>query len=469
MDVNLKKLFDSDIGSKVYSMFLRAISDFGMADKISRGVLVGFSGGADSVMLLCALVKYTRDNSLKLPIAVHLNHMIRGAEADRDESFSREFSGALGIEFLSFKRDIPSEAKRLSKGVEETARNVRYSIFDDIIQGRNDISCIAVAHNSTDNLETVIFNMMRGAGARGASGIAPVRGRIIRPIIYSPKRDILSALDLANVPFVTDSTNFETEYKRNYIRSEILPKLFELSDDPEAQAVKLSHALRSDSSYIESVAADFVDGYSNKLIPADDLLVLHDAVFSRVVSLMAKRSGSSGIEYTHTGKLRRLISGGNRNFSLSLPGGVSFLCEHGLCSVTDKDVFMTPKYRYKLSLGENEIKEIDALVLVSHEPIEYSSKVYKIAIQQTIDFDIIEGELSIREKRDGDSYVYGGMTRKLKKLFNDKSFTQYERAHTAVLCDEKGILWVPGFKVRDGGSKNPERKLYVAVAYKTNF
>ena len=125
-----------------------------------------------------------------------------------------------------------------------------------------------------------------------------------------------------------------------------------------------------------------------------------------------------------------------------------------------------PKYERKLLLGENEIEDIGAVILLSREPIEYSSKVYKIAIQQTIDFDIIEGELSVREKRDGDSYVYGGMTRKLKKLFNDRSLTRAERAKAAVICDGKGILWVPGFRVRDGGAKNPERKLYVALAYK---
>jgi len=465
-DVNLEKLFATEVGKKVYSEFLRAVSDFEMADAIRGGALVGFSGGADSVMLLCALVKYTRDNLLKLPIAVHLNHMIRGAEADRDEAFSREFSGALGVEFLGFRRDIPSEAERLSKGIEETARIVRYSIFLDIIKGRNDVSCVAVAHNSTDNLETVIFNMMRGSGARGASGISPARDGIIRPIIYSPKRDILSALELANIPFVTDSTNFETEYKRNYIRSEILPKLRTLSDDPEAQVLKLSSALRADISYIESVASDFVDGYPDGAIPADALSELHSAVFSRAVSLMAKRGGSTGVEFAHIEKLRGIIRGGNRNFSQSLPGGVSFVCERGLCRVTDEESVFMPEFEYKLSLGENEIKEIGALLLLSREPIEYSSKVYKIAIQQTIDFDIIEGGLTLREKRDGDSYVYGGMTRKLKKLFNDKALTKTERARVAVLCDGKGILWVSGFKVRDGGAKNPERKLYAALAYK---
>ena len=169
MQIDLDRLFSSDEGKRVYSSFLNAISDFSMDEKIRGGVIVGFSGGADSVTLLSALVKYSRDNHLNPPVAVHVNHMIRGDEADRDQAFAEDFAKALGVEFLCFHRDIPSEAKALSKGLEEVARNARYSIFNDLIKGRNDISCIAVAHNATDNLETVIFNMMRGAGSVTAS------------------------------------------------------------------------------------------------------------------------------------------------------------------------------------------------------------------------------------------------------------------------------------------------------------
>ena len=195
INVDLNKLFGSEKGRHIFSEFLRISREFSMTEKIKNGVIVGFSGGADSVMLLCLLTKYARDMGYPMPVAVHLNHCIRGAEADRDEEFSAEFSSSLGVEFLSFHRDIPALAKELSKGLEETARIARYSIFDDIIQSRNDICAVAIAHNSTDNLETLIFNMMRGAGTRGLSGISPTRGNIIRPLLYCSKADIVSALD----------------------------------------------------------------------------------------------------------------------------------------------------------------------------------------------------------------------------------------------------------------------------------
>jgi len=465
INIDIKRLFESKLGAKIYSDALHTIKNYNMDKKLCGGVLVGFSGGADSVMLLCVLKKYAEENGIKKLCAVHLNHMIRGAEAERDEEFSRDFCTALDVEFVSFKRDIPMEAQRLSKGIEETARIVRYSIFEDLLQSRNDISCIAIAHNATDNLETVIFNMMRGAGTAGLAGIAPVRDEIIRPLISTPKPDITSALEEATIPFVVDSTNSETDYKRNYIRAEILPKLRVLSENPEAQAARLSENLRHDNLYIVSEAKRFLNAFNEKA-PAKKLLQLSLAVFSRVISLMAKRGGSFGVEHTHIYKIRKLLEEGN-SFSVSLPGGVSFICQQGLCDVDKLNDTEPISYERKLKKGINYIPEIDAQIVVSDMPIDnFSSKVYKIAIQRAIDFDIIKGELLVREKRDGDSYVYGGMTRKLKKLFNDKSISPEKRPLIPVICDGEGILWVPGFSVRDGGKKNAENKVYISIAYK---
>jgi tRNA(Ile)-lysidine synthase len=465
INVDVKRLFETEPGAEIYRVALQTIKQYNMEPKLLGGVIVGFSGGADSVMLLCVLKRYAEENGVKKLCAVHLNHMIRGAEAERDETFSYDFSAALGVEFLSYKKDIPSEAKRLSKGLEETARCVRYSIFEELLQSRNDISCIAVAHNATDNMETIIFNMMRGSGTLGLSGIPPVRDEIIRPLIAVPKRDIISALNGAEIPFVVDSTNLQTDYQRNFIRAEILPKLRTLAQNPEAQATRLSENLRCDNAFILSEAESFLDN-CGKTVPAEKLSNLSAAVFNRVLSVMAKQGGSSGVERTHIVKVYELLKAGG-DFSVSLPGGVSFICKRRQCSVDKAESKKLITYEKKLGKGINFVPEIDAQVIVSDKPIDnFSSKVYKIAIQRAIDFDIIKGDLLVREKRDGDSYVYGGMTHKLKKLFNDKSIPSENRSLIPVICDGDGILWVPGFSVRDGGNKNSESKIYIAVAYK---
>ena len=465
MKINVNNLFESPCGRELYKEAILAIEEYSMAEKMRNGALVGFSGGADSVMLLCFLKKYYENLGSGKIVAVHINHMIRGDEADRDEAFSRDFCAAIGVEFVSKKVDVPAEAKRLSLGLEEAARNIRYSIFEEIFKSRNDISCVSIAHNATDNLETAIFNMMRGAGARGASGILPVRDNIIRPLIFVPKRDIVASLEENSIPYVTDSTNNEVEYNRNYIRNEIIPKLFRLTENPEAQFKKLSIALRLDDDYLDRVADGFLKEFSD-FVPVSKLCELHRALLARVLLKMARAGGAGGCEATHINEVEKLLS---KDFSVALPGGVNFISENGFLRVGKYEADIQVSYERKICLGINDIPEINKAVILSDVPLDnFSSKVYKISIQQTIDFDIIYGELYVREKRDGDSYVYGKMTRKLKKIFNDKNIPLKERSEIPIICDGRGILWVPGFPIRDGGNKKSERKLFIAIAEPVN-
>ena len=193
IDRNLiANFFESD-GKDVFENALKTLRQNNMEELISGGVLVGLSGGADSCMLLYFLLEYRRrcggDFSI---VAAHLNHMIRGEEADRDEAFCHSLCNSLGVELIAIKFDVPAYALDNSLGIEEAARNVRYSHFEKIISSRNDLGCIAVAHNLSDSAETVLFNILRGCGTRGAGGIRPVRDNIVRPLINLSKSDILS-------------------------------------------------------------------------------------------------------------------------------------------------------------------------------------------------------------------------------------------------------------------------------------
>ena len=175
-----REIFASDIGEAIYTRILQTIEKHHMEDQIFGGTLLGFSGGADSVMLFMFLLEFKRrtNQSFKI-VCVHVNHGIRGEESKRDEIFSSDFVKDSPEEFLSVKIDVPKLSKDTGEGLEEAARNARYAIFNDIIKSRNDISCIAVAHNATDNVETVIFNMLRGTGLRGICGIKPTRDNIV--------------------------------------------------------------------------------------------------------------------------------------------------------------------------------------------------------------------------------------------------------------------------------------------------
>lgn len=448
MENKISKMLESKQGSLVYDSVNRYISQFGM--DVTRGILVGFSGGPDSVMLLSVLARIRRQREFKL-LAVHINHCIRGQEADRDEAFSRRFAEALNVEFFSFKINVPQMATELGVGVEEAARNARYSKFSDIMLGRNDVGYIAVAHNATDNLETMLFNMMRGAGTRGMCGIPPVRGNIIRPLIYVPKSDILSLLNQYDIGYVCDSTNDTVDYTRNYIRHNVLPALTTLAKVPEKMSCRTSRILRADDDYLCATARQTLQGRT--IVSVEELSNLHPAIRARVLRLMACESDVEIYE-NHIEKLTELLMNGTGNFSYAVHGGF-FVVEYGNCRFVKK-IPDNIDFSFEISDAVTRIPEFGAMVCVGEDKfVKSSSNVYNFSIQADITSAIIEGGLSIRSKRDGDTVFYGGHTRKLKKLFCDAKIPASKRSLIPILCDEKGIVWVPGFGVRDDGGKEP--------------
>ena len=460
MDKALEKLLSFDIGRKIYDKASLTVLKYAGRDFYKNGVLVGLSGGADSVMLLLFLAEKRRSEGDFPLLAVHINHMIRGDEADRDEDFSRKLCADLGVEFISLKIDVPALAKEKGIGLELAAREARYSAFDRIIKEKGNIHSIAVAHNATDNIETVIFNLSRGTGLRGASGIAPSRDNILRPLIGVSKADILSALTKAGINYVTDSTNLSSEYSRNYIRNEILPHLSRLTSDPEAQFSRASEIMRADLDYLSSVCEEFItnNGYNPNLTKLKEL---HPAIFSRVITGMCEYAGLYGIEYTHIKSIESVLD--KENFSVSLPQGYVFRAEYGICGVYKDDA--CDGFYKELSLGFNEIPALGIAIGLSYDnDTVISPNIYKFSKKVTAKSAIIYGSLTARSKVDGDAYRYGGSTHKLKKLFNDKKIPPSKRSMIPVICDESGILLTAGFSCRDDG-KNPERALTVTFFY----
>ena len=447
------------IGESVFASIEKAVSEHNMLEKLKGGVLVGLSGGADSVMLLLYIAELRKKYGSLHILAVHVNHMIRGDEADRDEQFSKEIAEKLGIPFICSKIDVPKNARESGLGLEEAARNARYSEFQRIIESRDDVSCIALAHNATDNIETALFNMIRGAGTKGASGIPPVRDNIVRPLIYVSKKDIISVLESSGVVYMTDSTNLQDDYSRNYVRNNILPHLYHLVTDPERSFLRLSKNLRADEEYISDQAEAILNG--RKTIKNSEFLSMHRSLLFRVLSKMASEY-SITLEHLHVEAILSCLE--KENFEVSLPNQVRFVSERGVSYMTNapkEDI----KYFYYVSDGKNHISEYNSTIYLTDEKVnKISLNVYKKSIQADLSSAIICGRLFIRPKQDGDSVFYGGMTHKLKKLFNDRKIPLSERRLIPILCDDNGVVWVPGFGVRDDKKDNSSGQLYATLA-----
>ena len=233
----------------------QAVEKFHMSE-IYDGAILGFSGGADSSALLYFLKERTKNL-----LCVHVNHMIRGEEAERDERHAEEICREYGVKFLSFKVDVPKIASESGKGLEEAARDVRYEIFNRLLSEHPEYKCIITAHNADDNLETVIFNLSRGTGTRGIIGIRAVQGKIFRPLIEASKDEVLSFCEENKIPYVTDSTNADTKYTRNHIRHKIIPELKKLNPSVLDSCLRLGEILAEDEKYFDERALEIIFGY----------------------------------------------------------------------------------------------------------------------------------------------------------------------------------------------------------------
>jgi tRNA(Ile)-lysidine synthase len=232
---------------------ITAIDRYQMLPRGSR-VVVGLSGGADSVCLLHVLLRLRKEYSLDIR-AVHVNHGIRGAEADADESFVSQICRELGVELDIYRYNAPEEAARMRRGLEEAGRELRYLSYEKSLQ--NKIGRIAVGHNSNDNAETVLMRVFRGTGMKGLAGIPPVRGNIIRPLITTPRAEIESFCRENDILYRTDSTNLKNIYTRNAVRLELLPLAEEkISQGAVENISRLTQIISQEDSYLDRLAGD---------------------------------------------------------------------------------------------------------------------------------------------------------------------------------------------------------------------
>ena len=224
-------------------------------------------------------------------------------------------------------------------------------------------------------------------------------------------------------------------------------------------ATRLSKNLRLDDEYINIQADNIIR--DNNRVTSNELSALHPALRARVITRLVRLSGAE-ISSTQLEAISSLLN--KNNFSYSLPGGVRFVCEAGECFVSLDGFAESYDYFYKLSPGKNSIDEYDTDFFVTDEKLDESClNIYKIAIQVKLSSAIIVGDLYLRPKKEGDTIYYGGITRKVKKLFSDRKIPKSQRDSIPLLCDDKGVLWVPGFGVRDDGAK-PEKTKYATLA-----
>lgn len=435
-------------------MILKTVLDFINENSLIKNgdkILVGLSGGADSVCLTHILISLKESLNIQV-FAAHVNHGIRGGEAQRDETFVKDFAEKYGVQLFIKHADVPSESKIRGISEELCGREIRYEFFDEITQ-KYSINSIATAHNKNDNAETVLMNFIRGTSVSGMCGIPVKRGNIIRPILQLTRDEIIRYIEENNLDYVTDSTNLAADYTRNKIRLNLIPQIQSgYNANFINTAAKNAANLNIDRNLLEELADDAeqrcVEG--NTVI-LDNLKKEHRALQRRILyKALTRIVGTSDISSSYIDDMEKLISGqsGKR---IDLPKNTEAVKEYGRLIIREK-CSLTKDFEYKLKIGEQiRIDEIEADILI----IE-TDKADKYA------FTVPEGaELVIRNRREGDYFFPEGMTgrKKLKNYFTDEKIPQSERRKIGLLTVNGEIAYIIGkrrdrrFSFKDKGIK----------------
>lgn len=437
------RFLPQEIGSIM--MIEKAVKTIKRYNMISEGdvIVIGVSGGADSVSLLHLLIALS--GSLNISItAAHLNHMLRGDEANRDERFVRKLCKSLNIPLITEKIDCEKTAKQSKLGIEECARNLRYKLFERAAE-KFGAQKIATAHTANDNFETVLLNITRGAALKGVGGIPPVRGNIIRPIIECSRDEVLKYCDDNKLSYVIDSSNLCDDYSRNRIRNKVIPELLSINSGAVFAALRLSRLAGEDEVFLSSLSDKL---YSKAKIGNNE--------FDTKVLLSAKKPIRS----------RTFIkvvkdSTGENHGSEEMINAIDSVLIHGGKVQIAKNLFVEKKEEKLMFYGEKQYETLSEIAIPN---IEFSVNTGKYIIKSKsvcttrindlltkdfIDCDTISGKLMLRGRKQGDKItLYNrNVTKTLKKLFSEEKIDVYLRNSIPVLADNNGVVWVMGFGV----------------------
>lgn len=413
---------------------LNAIDRFSLINK-GDTVTVALSGGADSVALLHAL--WSLKDKLSITVkAAHLNHGIRGNEADRDEAFVKWLCLKFDIPIICETVDIPIIAKERAQSLELCAREVRYEFLS-----RNSDGLIATAHTASDNAETLLFNLTRGSGTKGLCGIPPKRDNFIRPLIFCSRYDIEKYCIDNSLSYVTDSTNLEDDYTRNKIRHKIVTALKEINPSLEDAVTRATDILREDNQALDYFANEALfKALRNEGLLCESLVNLPIGVAKRVIIKYAESFGLQ-LDYLHLNQLYDICKTGGK---ISLPMDMYGIVKNNTLVISGLDQSSTADFSVELV----PITKINNLLSINH-----------------IDYDKIIGSPIVRTRQEGDfiRLKNRGCTKTLNKLFNEGKVDASLRDSIPVIADDKGVIWVYGFGVSQRCAPNDKSENIIEV------
>lgn len=445
-------------------MFLNKVLKFNEQNKLfSRGdrIVIGVSGGKDSVCLLDVLDRCRDEWELSL-LVVHVNHGLRGEAADRDESFVEALANERGLPFYSEQVDVRAVAAERKMTEEEAGRYVRYQIMKHVCIEK-EYNKIAVAHHQDDVAETVLFQMFRGSGPRGLSGIFPKREYIIRPILFAERSEIDEYVEQNQLAYCVDDTNFDEKYCRNKIRLQVFPYVEkEINKRAALHVAKAAHKIAQQYMYIDKQAKrEYM-----KIVHVDrgeyyygcaEFDRLDPVLKVEVIRLILKNFSDSVKDITET-HYNMLISLGEKAAGklVVLPGSICAEKRYGF--VRYKIYVEKKKHIFKEQCempfeGLIEVRRERMRIYMDVIPSQDvpREKLFKEIPQKDytkwFDYDKIKSGVCVRNPMEGDFFIMdaSGKRKRLSRYYIDEKIPASEREKEIVVADGNHVLWaVPG-------------------------
>ena len=437
---------------------LSVIKRYNMLENCDR-IVVGLSGGADSVCLLSVLNSLKAEYGFSL-VAAHINHGIRGAEAQRDEESCKRLCESLNVPLEILHADIPKLSKQQGIGEEECGRIVRYDFFRSLAGKRGKI---ATAHNLNDNAETLLLNLVRGAGSKGACGIPPVRDNIIRPLIETDRKSIEKYCQENNLQYVTDSTNLECVYSRNKIRIKVLPTLCEINQNAVGALSGFASRMREQEAFLESVVNEkYAQCVKNSVLYEAEFSALDIFLKKRIAGRFLSELSHGEVESKHIDDFLRFVGSGKTLITASATEIVS----------RDGKIFKKPEQAERFSVDFSLDDKTISLTFCEISVEEYDTKdlqnLNKDMLDNLIDCDKISNTLILRSRKDGDKFTFSKrrVTKTVKKLFNEDKIPPEVRNKRIILDSDGEVVWLRGYgtnkKFRIGAETKKAIKLNIS-------
>ncbi|HPU28724.1 MAG TPA: tRNA lysidine(34) synthetase TilS [Syntrophorhabdaceae bacterium] len=428
--------------------------------KPNENVLIGVSGGIDSVVLFHLLFSLSEKIPFKIGVA-HVNHLLRGKESDRDEFFVMALAKKHNVPFYKGSFDVKAYAKQKGLSLQHAAREIRYAFFYDVAKAHN-YDKIAIGHNLDDQVETFLLRLIKGTGLKGLSAIPIERERIIRPLLFTYRTEIETYAKAHDIEYVEDSSNRKTYYERNFIRKHIIPLMETLNPSFKEKIFLLLKDITDINKVFQNLSSEFLKEKlffdreelwcENKALTALD----PETRFWVLNSIIGMLESNFILLREHVRQIEKVVNSNKPNVSITLPWNIKVKRQYNRVIFTKKSPEKTVEGIFDIHEGINFLAPFGIIVEVERykkkDLMPFVNPVEDSFSENIAFFDYNKiGKLSVRSFLDGDRFVPLGMKEKIKvkDFFISRKIPLEKRRRIPLILSDNEIAWIIGYRIDD--------------------